>query len=269
MTVLRIGEIELTVISDGRLMMDPANMFGPDQPEEFRAQVELEDGRVPISVNCVLIRAGDRRILLDTGTGRDVPMLLERYGDNCGQLVGNLRALGVAPEDIDTVVLSHAHGDHIGGATVSSIPTFSEALYWFSMPEWEHWLQPDELEARPFLKTKLPPLMDHGQVELADEEVEVAPGVRLIFAPGHTPGHMCVAITSGQEMAVYTGDLLHHASQFDHPHWSPMFDMLPSMSAESRARVLDEARRQHAVLITAHLPTPGIARVSDGAWRTE
>jgi glyoxylase-like metal-dependent hydrolase (beta-lactamase superfamily II) len=77
-----------------------------------------------------------------------------------------------------------------------------------------------------------------------------------------------VAITSGQEMVLYTGDLLHHHAQLEHPDWSPMFDMLPQMSAASRARILDEARRQRAVLITAHLPTPGIARpVADG-WST-
>jgi hypothetical protein len=114
----------------------------------------------------------------------------ERYGGNCGHLVDNLQATWACPKDIDTVVLSHAHGDHIGGATIESVPTFREALYWFSETEWEHWLQPDVIAERPFLAGKLPPLMDYGQVELAEDEVEVAPGVRLLFAPGHTPGHM-------------------------------------------------------------------------------
>ncbi len=264
---MRIGNIDIAVVSDGRLLMDPALMFGPESGE-FRSRVQLEDGRVPFSVNCVLIRTGDRTILLDTGAGRDVPTLLDRFGGGCGLLVDSLGALGVAPADIDTVVISHAHGDHIGGATVDAIPTFPEAVYWFSEVEWEHWLQPSVLAERPFVQTKLPPLMDHGQVELAVEEDEVAPGVRLVFAPGHTPGHMCVAITSGQEMVLYTGDLLHHHAQLEHPDWSPMFDMLPRMSAESRAHILDAARRQNAVLITAHLPTPGIARPAADGWST-
>ena len=187
-TRLRIGDIELAVISDGRLRMDANLMFGPAQPAEWREQVHLHDGHVEFSVNCVMVRVGERRILLDTGTGHDVPSLMERYGGECGHLVDNLRSeLGLTPGDVDTVVISHAHGDHIGGATIETVPTFPEALYWFSETEWEHWLQPDIIAERPFLAGKLPPLMDYGQVELAEDEVEVAPGVRSLFAPGHTP----------------------------------------------------------------------------------
>jgi glyoxylase-like metal-dependent hydrolase (beta-lactamase superfamily II) len=227
--------------------------------------VQLEDGRVPFSVNCVLLRVGDRTILIDTGAGRDTPLLMQRYGGGCGLLLDNLQKLGVAPEDIDTVIISHAHGDHVGGATVSTSdddirPTFPEALYWLWAEEWTYWTTPEALAERPFLARKLPPLLAHGQVELADEEIEVAPGVRLIPAPGHTPGHLCVSITSGQEMAIYTGDLLHHDCQLEHPEWSPMFDLLPEVSAASRQRILAEAHRDRAVLITAHLPTPGIVR---------
>src|SRR6185436_11592372 len=120
---------------DGQLKMDAALMFGPQQPAEFREQVHLDDGHVSFGVNCVLIQVGDRRILLDTGTGRDNALLMARYGGGCGLLTDNLGSLGVAPADIDTVVISHAHGDHIGGATVphgdeTFVPTFPEALYW-------------------------------------------------------------------------------------------------------------------------------------------
>jgi glyoxylase-like metal-dependent hydrolase (beta-lactamase superfamily II) len=103
-------------------------------------------------------------------------------------------------------------------------------------------------------------------VELVDTELEVVPGVRLISAPGHTPGHLCVAVTSGREMAIYTGDLLHHHSQLEHPEWSPAFDLLPEQSAASRKRILAEALQQRAILLTAHLPTPGIVRPADGHY---
>jgi glyoxylase-like metal-dependent hydrolase (beta-lactamase superfamily II) len=266
MTTLRIGSIEMAVVSDGQLRMDPTLMFGPDQPEAFRHQVQLEAGRVPFSVNCALLRVGERKILLDTGAGRDEPALIERYGHGCGCLVDNLNALGVAPAEIDTVVLSHAHADHVGGACAGGVPAFPNARYWISKAEWDFWTTPERLAERPFLARKLVPLTH--RLQLADGEAEVASGVRLLPSPGHTPGHVCVVLTSGQETAVYCGDLLHHLSQVEHTDWSPAFDLLPQQSAESRRRVLERAVRDRAILLTAHLPTPGLLEPTPSGWRT-
>lgn len=273
MTTLQIGAIEATVVSDGRLSMDPSMMFGPDQPEEWRQQVHLDNGRVPFSVNCVLVRVGDRLILLDTGTGRDEPSMVERFGDKSGHLLESLHAVGVEPAMIDTVVLSHAHPDHVGGATRREgeqiALTFPNARYWLWKEEWDYWSSPESISRRPFLERKLLPLASYGRLELADSEVEVAPGVRLIAAPGHTPGHICIALTSGNEMAIYVGDLIHHPAQCEHPEWCPAFDLLPEMSAASRRRILEQAHRDGAQMITAHLPAPGIARPSQSdGWQT-
>ncbi len=272
MTTTRMGAIEVAVVSDGQIALDPTRMFGPSQPEEWRQAVNLnQDGKIPFSVNCLLVRVGERRILVDTGVGRGEPSLVERYGNGCGRLVDNLGALGVASADVDTVIVSHAHADHIGGATMlrddTWAPAFPNARYWISKEEWDYWSVPEVMRSAPYLEHKLPPLAAHGRLELAEAEVEVAPGVRLLATPGHTPGHVCVALTSGAEMAIYTGDLLHHPAQFDHPEWSPAFDVLPELSAESRRRVLDQARRDRALLLTAHLPTPGAARLpAAGGW---
>ena len=270
MATLRIGAIEIAVVSDGTLRMDPAHMFGPDQPDAFRRQVALEDGRVRFSVNCALVRVGERRILLDTGAGRDEPAMLERYGGGCGLLADNLRALGVSAAEVDTVVLSHAHADHVGGACQAGVPTFPNARYWVSQAEWDYWTTPQTLAERPFLTRKLTPLNDHGRLELAqaEVEVEVAGGVRLVAAPGHTPGHVCVVLASGRETGVYCGDLLHHVAQLDHPEWSPAFDLLPELSAQSRRRILEQALRDRSILLTAHLPSPGLLKASDGGgWQ--
>lgn len=265
MTTLRIGAIEVAVVSDGHLSMEVAAMFGPAQPTAWRELVALDErGRVPFAVNCVLVRVRERRILIDTGTGRDEPSLIERYGRSCGRLVDNLADMGVSTGDVDTVIVSHAHGDHIGGATRAADgghgPTYPNARYWLSADEWAYWSTPEAIAQRPFLGRTLLPLERSGRLERPDADVEVAPGVRLVAAPGHTPGHVCVALTSGREMAVYTGDLIHHSAQLDHPEWSPAFDLLPELSADSRRRILDRARREGALLLTAHLPTPGIAR---------
>jgi glyoxylase-like metal-dependent hydrolase (beta-lactamase superfamily II) len=258
MTTLHIGSIDLAIVSDGRLRMDPATMFGPDQSAEFRRQVKLDQGRVPLSINCVLLRVGEQRLLLDTGTGRGDASMLERYGSDIGHLPANLAGLGVPLTQIDTVVLSHAHADHVGGACEGGLPTFPNARYWLWQAEWDYWSAPERVAERPYLARSLLPLETRGLLELADSEVEVAPGVCLVASPGHTPGHVCVVLTSGQEMAIYCGDLLHHVCQLDHPEWSPAFDLLPEVSAESRRRILGQALRDQAVLLTAHLPTPGI-----------
>ena len=266
MTTMRIGALEVAVVPDGGLWLDPARVFGRVDEAAWRPVAGLDEhGTIPVGVNCVLVRSGERRILLDTGGGAS---LAAERGQQCGQVLQSLAALGTTPEDIDTVVISHAHWDHAGGASVRNgdrwVPTFPRASYWLWRAEWEYWMQPDLAERPPFLDDVLPPLVEHRRLELADSEVEVAPGVRLITAPGHTPGHVCVALTSGSEMAVYTGDMFHHPAQIEHPEWSPLFDVLPELSAETRRAMFERARREGFPLLTAHLPTPGIARLPAG-----
>ncbi|MCC7371657.1 MAG: MBL fold metallo-hydrolase [Chloroflexi bacterium] len=266
MTRMFIGSLEVAVVSDGGLALDPARVFGRVSEADWRPVAPLDEhGQIPVGVNCLLIRAGERRILLDTGGGAD---LAAERGQNCGQLLSALAALGTDPADIDTVVISHAHWDHAGGASIRDggrrVPTFPNASYWLWQGEWDYWMNPALPERPAFLDDALPPLVEHGRLTLTDGEVEVAPGVRIVTAPGHTPGHLIVTLTSGSEMGVYTGDMFHHPAQIEHPEWSPLFDVLPELSAETRRRVFEQARREGQILLTAHLPTPGIVRLPAG-----
>jgi glyoxylase-like metal-dependent hydrolase (beta-lactamase superfamily II) len=265
-TTMRIGALEVAIVPDGALALDPARMFGRVDEAAWRPVAGLDEhGLVPVGVNCVLVRSGERLVLLDTGGGAE---LAAARGQDCGRLLQALAALGTAPDQVDTVVISHAHWDHAGGASVRGpdgwVPTFPRASYWLWRGEWEYWMQPGLAERPLFLDDVLPPLVEQQRLELAESEVEVAPGVRLIAAPGHTPGHLCVALTSGSEMAVYTGDMFHHPAQVEHPEWSPLFDVLPELSAETRRAMFERARREGLVLMTAHLPTPGIVRLPAG-----
>jgi glyoxylase-like metal-dependent hydrolase (beta-lactamase superfamily II) len=271
--IVRIGSIDVAIVGDGELRMTPQGFTGQNTEWLRLMEHDIHDERLHLSVNCVLLRVGERVILLDTGTGRDDQAMLERLGAQSGFLQQNLEQLGVSMDQIDTVVISHAHGDHIGGATVpegeSMKPTYGRARYWMGQAEWDHWTKPEVLSERPALARKLPPLREAQVLQLAAAEIDVAPGVRLIPTPGHTPGHLCVAITSGSEMAIYTGDLLHHVAQLEHTDWSPMADLLPAMSAASRKRILEQAVREKAVLITAHLPAPGIATHDADGWKLQ
>jgi glyoxylase-like metal-dependent hydrolase (beta-lactamase superfamily II) len=262
---LRIGPLIIQPVSDGSILqMSPASLFKDAQPEEWRPHVTLNpNGNLELALTCLLVRVGDRRILVDTGFGHvaDRPEV--------GLLAASLAEVGVSAEDIDTVVISHPHGDHIGGATVgagdSAAPTYPSARYWMGQADWDHYSQPDVL-ASAGLRDKLSPLASARRLDLADGEQEIAPGVRLLPLPGHTPGHMGVAFTAGQESAVYVGDLVHHPLQIEHPEWSPVFDALPPLSRETRRSLVERARRERSLVLSYHLPFPGIGRVSDGGW---
>jgi glyoxylase-like metal-dependent hydrolase (beta-lactamase superfamily II) len=245
--------------------MDPASIFRDAAPEQWQPYVTRNaQGNVELALTCVLVRVGERRILIDTGFGPrpDRPEV--------GQLGRSLADVGVSPGEIDTVVISHAHGDHIGGAVQgsgdSARPAFASARYWLGRGDWDHFSPPERAE-QTGLTDKLLPLRTAERLDLADGEQEIAPGVRLLPLPGHTPGHMGVAFTSGQEMAVYVGDLIHHPLQIEHPEWSPVFDSLPPLSRETRRSLLERARRERSLVLSYHLPFPGIGRVDSGAWQ--
>ena len=246
--------------------MSPNGIFHEAPADEWQPHVPLDEhGNVTLSLACLLVRVGDRRILVDTGFG------LVSGRPQVGHLVESLAALGVSPSDIDTVVVSHAHGDHIGGASAGSgdaaRPAFGSARYWLGQADWDHFSQPDVLASRAGLDVKLLPLHHAAVLDLADGEQEVAPGVRLLPLPGHTPGHMGVAFTSGQEMAIYVGDLIHHPFQVEHPEWSPTFDSLPPISRATRTQLLERARRDHSLVLTYHLPWPGRGHVTTEGWQ--
>jgi glyoxylase-like metal-dependent hydrolase (beta-lactamase superfamily II) len=245
--------------------MDPSNIFRDAEPEQWQSRIDRnEHGNVELALTCLLVRVGDRRLLIDTGFGP------QPQRPEVGQLAASLAEVGVSAEDIDTVVISHPHGDHIGGAVSGAgdgaQPTYPEARYWLSRADWDFFSAPEMLE-RASLSEKLPPLHRSERLDLADGEQEIAPGVRLLPLPGHTPGHMGVAFTSGQEMAVYVGDLVHHPLQIEHPEWSPVFDSLPPLSRETRRNLVERARREQSLIISYHLPFPGIGRVDASGWQ--
>jgi glyoxylase-like metal-dependent hydrolase (beta-lactamase superfamily II) len=264
-TPLRIGPLTIQPVSDGAILqMPPASLFHDAAPEEWQPYVELNaNGNLELALTCLLVRVGDRRILVDTGYG---PVAGR---PEVGLLAESLANVGVSAEDIDTVVISHPHGDHIGGAVLgageSATPAYPAARYWLGKADWDHYSQPEMLQ-RAALQDKLPPLESARRLDLADGEQEIAPGVRLLPLPGHTPGHMGVAFTAGQEMAVYVGDLVHHPLQIEHPEWSPVFDSLPPLSRETRRALVDRARREGALVLSYHLPFPGVGRIADGGW---
>jgi glyoxylase-like metal-dependent hydrolase (beta-lactamase superfamily II) len=261
---IRFGSLTLQPVSDGVLWL-PAKSVFPDAPEaEWRPHVHLDDqDRIEMALTCLLVHVGERRILLDTGFG---PRPDNRM---VGRLSDSLAELDIASDSIDTVVISHPHADHIGGATRGTgddaQPAFPSARYWLSQTDWDAFSPPVALAQRAGLADKLLPLRSAERLDLADGEQEIAPGVRLLPLPGHTPGHMGVAFIAGQEMAIYVGDMIHHPLQVEHPEWTPVFDSLPAMARSTRVALLERARRDRSLILSYHFPWPGINRIG-ASW---
>jgi glyoxylase-like metal-dependent hydrolase (beta-lactamase superfamily II) len=213
---------------------------------------------------CLLVRSGDTLALLDTGMGLSpTNPQSDSTKDDRGLLLAGLTKLGVRPEQIDAVVLSHGHSDHLGGNVTNGAPTFPRARYLIGAADYPHFTVQGNEAATPFHVEQLGTLRDLDRLDLPDGEHDVIPGVRMLPAPGHTPGHMVVALASNGELGLYVGDLMHVPIQADRPELSPLFDWMPRMSAETRQRVLDRARADGSRIFTAHFPFPGVGHQRD------
>jgi len=183
----------------------------------------------------------------------------------------NLEAEGISPEDIDTVILTHGHPDHIGGNIDSEgKPAFPNARYFMWKDEWNFWtLDPDLSELKiddhgkeilvKVAQNNLHPIRD--QLELIEREVEIKPGIRAVSAPGHTPGHMAVELVSDNAQLLHISDTVLHPIHLEQPDWysSVAFDSEKAMA--SRLKLLNKVASEEAQLIATHFPFPGLGYI--------
>jgi glyoxylase-like metal-dependent hydrolase (beta-lactamase superfamily II) len=263
----QVGTFECMAVSDGVLASSrPPGDWFPDVPKERLERVLRDYGHQQDTLNCLVINTGDHLLLADTGMGAGA-------APGTGKLAQNLRAAGIEPQDIDVVIITHGHGDHIGGSVGDEgEPTFPNARYVMRREEWDFWTseanlaQMDE-ERSSFVRAKFLPLQD--QLDLIDQEVKVLPGIRAIPALGHTPGHMAVVVSSGSEQLLYLSDAVIFPFQLEHPDWYPIFDLAPEQAAATRRRLLEWAAAEKALVLAFHLPLPGLgyAVQKEDAWQ--
>ena len=266
----RIGGLRAVAVSDGQARFPAYPAYAPNAEEaEVRAALRehgLDEREHLLNATSLLLLAPSGAVLLDAGAG-------SALGPGFGLLPAGLRSLGLTPDDVATVHVTHAHLDHVGGLVDDDgQAVFRTARLSMARREWEHWTDPDlDLSAMPvdaefreaFLTTArraLPPYA--GRLALFEDEAELAPGVTATRTGVHTPGHSVVTVADGQERLLVVGDLFHHeAFDLAHPHWCTAFDDDPHGMPQLRRDLLGRAADAGDLVFAYHAPFPGLGRV--------
>jgi glyoxylase-like metal-dependent hydrolase (beta-lactamase superfamily II) len=271
-----LGSFRCLVLFDNSKTARLSQVF-PRIPEEKLAaamlDLGLEDETVTVGYNCLFVNTGSQKILIDSGSGS-------------GKLLENIYRAGIEPTDIDTIVITHGDGDHIGG--VYDFPNAQLVMLGLG---WKLWTS-DEGRAQlveefvSLFRSKLSAEEEaamarrrlvygesvlpaaQSRVGMVEPEVEFVPGIRLLAAPGHRSDHSAVEIESDGEMLLHVVDGIRHPLQTANPNWASFIDSDPVETAATNRRLLARAAAKNALVFAAHLPYPGLGRVrgQDGRW---
>lgn len=240
---LDIGGFRCRVISDGTIEV-------PAPPLSGAGRGELMD------VSCLLMENGRQKILIDTGCG-------DGFQASAGKLVQNLRKEGIDPADINTIIYTHGHTDHVGGTFNSeSRQVFAHARQIVSRLEWESWEDMTEADRhyRMFDLARKNLLPYPEKIDLAEEDSEAIPGVRLLPAHGHTLGNVMLEIVSGGDRLLCIGDLIHSQVEFARPEYYSFLDSAPGLAVKMRTEGLARIAESGVLVFACHFPFPGIGR---------
>lgn len=257
----QLGEFACLCLSDGSHDY-PMQTFFTNAPEaELKAalhQYNLPTDYITTPYTNLVVDTDDRRVLVDLGAGALAP--------RTGKLLQNMHAAGIPPNSIDSVLITHAHPDHIGGMlNDSGTLNYPNAAYYISKVEWDFWFSEHALQKAPEMfvtiaRNSLKPVQE--RVHLIEQDQEIIPGIHTILAAGHTPGHMVIAFCSGNQYLLYTSDTVLHPLHLEHPDWLPIYDLLPEQAAASKHTVFNLAAERRALVIGQHFhPFPSLGHV--------
>jgi len=261
----KLGDIEVTALHDGQAMRPVEGLIRNAELADVKKAMTdafLPADTLPITFTPMVVRSGGKTILFDTGNG-------DSGAPSTGLLRGNLRAAGFDPARIDTVVISHFHGDHINGLRLKDgTAVYPNAEIMVSAPEWAFWMDDAKMSATPeamkgaFQTVRRvfgPMAKDVKQFEWGKE---IAPGITAIDASGHTPGHTAFGMQSGGKSLIHVVDLTNHPRLFAaHPDWAAVFDMDAEKAKATRRRMLDMAASERTQLAFYHAPFPATGHV--------
>ena len=258
MNRLTLGNFELTSVSDGIYHLDGGNFFGVIPKTLWQKKVEADENNlVPSGLNSVVVRTGDKTVLIETGIGNKLPEKMRKIYGQPAKLLDDLHAAGFAPEDIDIVINSHLHFDHCGWNTVirgsTVVPTFPKAKYYAQQGEVEHGHRQLERDAISYISANYDPLIASGQMTLLKGDAEIVPGISVKIFPGHTRYMQAILVKSGGKTACYISDLIPTSAHLDLT-WVMAFDLFPLDTIESRKRYYEEAIPEKWLTMYTHDP---------------
>ncbi len=243
---LTLGDFELSVFSDGTYPLDGGAFFGVVPKVMWSRKVTADEKNyVTTGLNSLVIRmdgprTGKQTVLVETGMGNKLSDRMIKFYGQPAQLLGNLAAAGIAPEDVDIVINSHLHFDHCGWNTSRDksgriVPTFPRAKYYAPEGEWQYARHPSERDAISFISENYDPLVESGQMTLlkGGEEFEIIPGISVQTFPGHTAHMQAIVIRSQGRTACYISDLIPTSAHIDLT-WGMSFDLYPLQTIESK-----------------------------------
>jgi glyoxylase-like metal-dependent hydrolase (beta-lactamase superfamily II) len=260
MPSLTLGDFELSIFSDGTYPLDGGAFFGvvPKIMWSRKAPAD-EKNYVTAGLNSLLIRTGKQTVLVETGMGNKLSERMVKFYGQPAQLLANLTAGGVAPEDIDIVINTHLHFDHCGWNTVRNnqdgkiVPTFPRAKYYAPEGEWQYARRPSERDAISYIPDNYDPLVQSGQMTLLKGGEEIVPGISVKTFPGHTAHMQAVIVESGGRRACYISDLIPTTAHIDLT-WGMAFDLYPLQTIESKKQYYAKSVPEKWLTVFTHDP---------------
>ena len=279
----RVGDVEVFSIPEVIALNDDIGVLlesaTPDLVLKYpwlQPHYATPEGRMLVNFQGFVVKASGRNIVIDTCIGADRQREYDVFCHLKSDFMQDLKSIGVTPDNVNTVLCTHLHFDHVGWNAQKLndrwVPTFPKARYLFGRIEYEHWMALYRTKGYHHLlhvEECIMPIIEAGLVDLIEMEHRISEEVSLEPTPGHTPGHVSVRISSRGEEAIITGDVLHNPIQIAVPDWVGKFDMDRALGARQRARFVKASADRPLLVIGSHFPQPTAGHiVSDGnSWR--
>jgi glyoxylase-like metal-dependent hydrolase (beta-lactamase superfamily II) len=263
---MMLGDFEVTALSDGTVDLQMDKLLTNIKPAQLNKALERAHVSVPVesSTNAFLINTGTKLVLVDTGAGN-------LFGPTLGKLMNSLKAAGYQPEQIDAVLITHLHPDHLGGLVAGDKLAFPNATVHLAKAEADYWTSAENAKKAPAeaqsmfqgATAMLTPYSTANKLKPFEGDTELVPGIKAINTPGHTPGHSVYSVESKGQKLVLWGDLMHIAAvQFPDPSVTIQFDSDSKAAAAQRKKAYADAAKQGYWVAAAHLPFPGIGHIT-------